>query len=330
MNANIAATIADLLYEYNSVTIPRFGGITTYYQASYHDPVTGKITPPSNTIEFNRNLVVDDGLLIDKIAKQYNLSYADASRQVEEFVTSLKEQLANGETVTLDKVGRFYQYNDLVQFTSADQNYNTESFGLPTITAKAAIPKTEDKVKFTTPVVAVAEETSTSSPTEYGQYVQWALIVLGAIALAIAAYTIWSNLSSKTPTEDIVEAPVPINEAAQTFEEEDNSSDVDTIVAAPVPTAAAEASIPRPVNTEAATPTTNAIKIIVVGAFDNKENAERQVMSIQKAGYVPYRFTRNGRRCIGIQYAYNQESEFNKVLADVRTRFAKDAWVLTD
>ncbi len=327
MSLNIAATIADLLYEYNSVTLPKFGGITTFYQASYHDPVTGKITPPSNTIEFNRNLVVDDGLLIDQVAKKNNLSYAEASRQVDQFVTDLKDRLANGETVPLNRIGRFYQYNDVVQFTAADQNYNAQSYGLPNLQAKPTIAKTVDKVKFSAPAIEPIEEASSKSPIEYGQYLQWTLIVLGAIAIAVAAYTIWSNLYSRSQGQDIVEAPSPIKE--NKFEE---NNEIDTIVAtpsAPIPTKN-ESRVANRINTEAATAVNSAIKIIVVGAFDSKENAERQVLAIQKAGYVPYRFTRSGRRCIGIQYAYSQENEFNKALSDVRRRFAKDAWVLTD
>ncbi len=66
--------ISDLLYCYDCVIIPDFGGFVANYRSAEIDKKRNILYPPSKGIIFNKNLVHNDGLLANKIAKDENTS----------------------------------------------------------------------------------------------------------------------------------------------------------------------------------------------------------------------------------------------------------------
>ena len=67
-NIKIDVYISDLLYSYDCVVIPDFGGFVANYASAKVQAVQHKITPPSKKISFNKNLRTNDGLLNNYIA----------------------------------------------------------------------------------------------------------------------------------------------------------------------------------------------------------------------------------------------------------------------
>ncbi len=347
---NIGLIVAELLYENNTVTIPKFGGISTRYKPSEHQSNVGKYAPPASTISFNPNLIIDDGLLIDQVAKMYQLTFLQATNAVHDFVKSIQVSLDKGETVNMEQIGQFYKQNDTIKFLPFENNHDKASFGLPTISVQPIL-ELDQKEKTTfakPPIQAVAPDTKNNVNIPK-QALQWTLLLLGAIGLGIAIYFLIQNINfgnSAISTEETSNTAQNQKEAATVEEEpvfQEEITEADTIRRAETPaiiqptrsTPIAPTTKPKEVPVNQKTVKSNnstgkQIKIIVVGAFDSSENAEKRVTEIQGAGYVPYRFTRNGRRCIGIEYQYQQEEDFIKTLQDVRNKFGKDAWVLTE
>ncbi len=347
---NIGLIVAELLHENNTVTIPKFGGISTCYKPSEHQNNVGKYAPPASTISFNPSLIIDDGLLIDQVAKTYRLTFSQATNAVHDFVKSIQILLDKGETVKMEQIGQFYKQNDTIKFLPSENNYNKESFGLPTISVQPILElDSKEKTSFVKPPIQAIAPDNKNNINIPKQALQWMLLLLGAIGLGIAIYFLVQNINfgnSAIITEEINTAAQDQKgsttvEEAPIFQEE--VTEVDTIRRSETPIISqptrsapiAPTTKPKevPVNQKTAksnNSTGKQIKIIVVGAFDSSENAEKRVTEIQSAGYVPYRFTRNGRRCIGIEYQYQQEEDFIKTLQDVRNKFGKDAWVLTE
>lgn len=347
---NIGLIVAELLYENNTVTIPKFGGISTRYKPSEHQSNVGKYAPPASTISFNPSSIVDDGLLIDQVAKTYQLTVSQATNAVHDFVKSTQTLLDAGETIKMEKIGQFYKQDNTIRFFPSENNYNKQAFGLPTISAQPILTANQkEKTTFTKPAIQAIAPASNSKINIPKQALQWTLMLLGAIGLVIAIYFLVQNINFGNNEIRTTEAnAINQNKEKETVIEEpifqEEVTEADTIRRSETPV------INQPSRSEPAAPTTKPkevpgnkkitatsnnsigkqIKIIVVGAFDSSENAEKRVAEIQSAGYTPYRFTRNGRRCIGIEYQYQKEEDFVRTLQDIRNKFGKDAWVLTE
>jgi hypothetical protein len=128
----IARHITSLLYDYECVVIPGFGGfITKTHHAEVH-PVKHQFKPPFKEVVFNPHLRTNDGLLLNHIARTENLSYQDAKRRLDRFVLKCLRELGNGRRIAFRKVGVLY-YDDQQQIVfEADQSQNflASSFGL--------------------------------------------------------------------------------------------------------------------------------------------------------------------------------------------------------
>ncbi|MDR0969686.1 MAG: SPOR domain-containing protein [Lentimicrobiaceae bacterium] len=128
----IASIIADLLYIHECVVIPGLGGFITQTHPAKVHLVKDQFKPPYKEIVFNPHLRANDGMLLNYIAQQDTLSYADAKLRLDRFVLKCLNELDKGNKISFRKIGRIY-YNEEKQFVfQADetQNYLADSFGL--------------------------------------------------------------------------------------------------------------------------------------------------------------------------------------------------------
>ena len=127
--------ISELLYSYDCVILPDFGGfISNYKPASLSDD--GKyIIPPSKAISFNKNLNNNDGLLINFIAERNNIDYNKSKQYVANFVSNLFLKLDNNNKYIFDKIGEvvFDKSMNLIFEPNTTDNYLSDSFGLSAI-----------------------------------------------------------------------------------------------------------------------------------------------------------------------------------------------------
>ncbi len=132
LNMKIAYYIADLLFEHECIVIPGLGGfISKEHPASVH-PVKHQFKPPYKEIVFNPHLRANDGMLLNFIAQQEQLSYGDAKQKLDRFVLKCLEELGNGRRITFRNIG-FIQYDEHRQIifqADENQNYLGSSFGL--------------------------------------------------------------------------------------------------------------------------------------------------------------------------------------------------------
>ncbi|MCB0579438.1 MAG: hypothetical protein KDD10_09040, partial [Phaeodactylibacter sp.] len=99
MQIDIGSHIAALLYEHNSVNIPGLGGFVSSYKTATADQVQGELHPPSKGLNFNSNLVADDGLLAQHLQEKLGISLTDANELVENYVKEVKEAIGRREIV---------------------------------------------------------------------------------------------------------------------------------------------------------------------------------------------------------------------------------------
>ncbi len=123
--------INDLLYEYDCVIVPEFGGFVSNYAAAKIHPTNHTFIPPSKNISFNKNLKNNDGLLANHIAITEKTSYSNAVKYLQLFTLNTNTKLKKGVKVTIEEVGTLYlDLERKIQFNPESTNHLLDSFGL--------------------------------------------------------------------------------------------------------------------------------------------------------------------------------------------------------
>lgn len=132
--------IRDLLYRYECVIIPDFGGFLTKTISARIDERSNTLHPPSKRLGFNSQLTENDGLLANYIASVDKVPYETATNFIKLEVEKWKEKLIN-QDVQLEEVGTFSLNNDknIVFDPDPNANFLTDSFGLTSIVAPTVL-----------------------------------------------------------------------------------------------------------------------------------------------------------------------------------------------
>ncbi|MEM6316388.1 MAG: HU family DNA-binding protein [Bacteroidota bacterium] len=343
MNIDITPYIKELLFESNNLVIPEFGALTLKYAPSTIDHVQGLLNPPTKSINFDKNLVVNDGKLINIIQEKHQVSQEEAKRQISRFVNIMKDQLDRREMVNIAGVGRLYKdFENNIQFIPDSTNFNKEAFGLPTVNFH---PILRDKVSAET-IVPSGSNTRTYKPQKAKTFAErfqdfieehsWVPAALAAILFLVIGGLVLSRVnfsSDDLANKKVNESPVEVTTSQETalVAEEENGTDEDAIDYAEEQ-ALAEAEDSDIIDTESSTLSPNQrIAVVSVGIFGSKSNAQRRIEQVYEYGYdaLPNKYTKKGKKLtqVGIQFAFETEEEFEETIRHIKKRF-KDAKVI--
>ena len=100
----LANYINDLLYRYDCVIVPDFGGFITNRIGAKVNKFTHTFTPPTKQISFNNLLKHNDGLLANYIASSENISFEKASTAISLSVIRWKNELQS-KSVEIQNLG---------------------------------------------------------------------------------------------------------------------------------------------------------------------------------------------------------------------------------
>ncbi|MGI9527390.1 MAG: hypothetical protein ACR2MS_09810 [Weeksellaceae bacterium] len=149
---NVQEYILELLYKYDCVIVPDFGGFVAQRKNAVFHPIDYTFDPPKKIVGFNNDLVHSDGLLAHAIAKKEGLSYSDAFNHITEMVNSWNRTLNSEKVLEIKGLGTFYKVQDNLEFKpNKDNNFSFDSFGMQPVKGSyilrkpEAITKTEAK-----------------------------------------------------------------------------------------------------------------------------------------------------------------------------------------
>lgn len=354
MQIDVGAAIAELLYEHDSVNIPGLGGLVAKYKSAAIDQVQGKIHPPSKDLNFNNNLVVNDGLLVNLIKEKHQLSYGDALKAVEEYVKGIKEAIAKREIVVFPNVGRLYMdYEKNLQFLPDNTNFNTDVYGLPTVQFYPVLRADQAKEKVATTTTAPIEDVLDKDDLtiQISKWFQKYLPYIGGLAMVLISLGLYFALSSDpsaSPNDNlkkVSDADHKINVSPSKVEDiedeaepdpslDEESSDVVTLI----PEDEDETDEGQPEKTKDSTPEINTeeptslpgakVCKIVVGSFGSKRNVEKLVEKIFEAGFEPYTEKAGSLTRVGVQMTYDDASEPKAALRTIRKKFDENAKIV--
>ncbi len=157
--------ISDLLYRYDLVIVPGFGGIIGRRKPARIDRDTYIFSPPYKDLSFNIQLQQNDGLLANYIADVNGISYEDSLQAIQKTVREWRRILQKEKRLKLDQIGIFSLIGDqkILFLALTTKNYLTEAYGLKSFVYKPLVVQ---------PVKQFTDKTSAEKNSEIAQSVE--------------------------------------------------------------------------------------------------------------------------------------------------------------
>ena len=285
----IAKYINDLLYRYDCVIVPNFGGFITNRIGAKVNPFTNNFYPPTKQISFNAHLKQNDGLLLNYIASVENISFEKAIIKINEAIFSWEETLKNKQVV-FDNIGNISlnENSQLIFEPKKNHNFLTNSFGLSVVSS----PKINNKEIPNKSIIPV-----------FVKYAAAAVILLGL------AYNVYDTGQEKKQL--------------------DFYSNQEKVLEKKIQTATFVISNPLPTIELNVTKRSSKAFHVVAGAFQFPENAKRKVSQLKKKGFNAKILGVNkwGLTQVSFDSFYSRKKAYS-ILATIKKDVSKDAWIL--
>ena len=130
---NINDILKELLILHDCVIFPNLGGFVGQYSPAKLNSHDLSYEIPYKQILFNKNLVNNDGLLANAIAKKNNLSYDMAQEEISALLVHIKKDLKLRKQFSFDGIGILYEDNGILNFKQKSENLLIDSYGLKPI-----------------------------------------------------------------------------------------------------------------------------------------------------------------------------------------------------
>ncbi len=304
----LAEYISDLLYRYECVIVPDFGGFVTNTKSAKVSSYSHTFYPPHKKLTFNNHLKNNDGLLANYISSVDKMPFKCAMNFIKFEVKQWKEELLNTDLV-LDKIGKLSLKDEIILFEPQTEiNYLTESFGLSNVVSsevkREVYKKQVEQIEKKAPILIT--EQAKKSP-DYLKYA--AIFLLGLSVLGFGGNELYKNYKNNqqlaADKEIKKRTDAKIQEA--TF-----------IVSDELPSVLLNVS-------RTAYP-----YHVIAGAFRFPENADNKVKQLKSQGF-------KNARILGVNQwgltqvsfdSYDSRSEALQNLSTVRVSMDKDAWLL--
>ena len=295
----LANYINDLLYRYDCVIIPNFGGFVTNTIGARVNTTTHTMYPPKKQLTFNAYLQHNDGLLANYIASNKNISFEQATAFIAEEVTKWNKDMKNA-TIEVASVGSLSlnEAGQVVFEPNLSSNFLTASFGLAEVSTPSVERVKEVKVKS---LPATSEEKNKTIP----------LYIKRAAAAAVfvgVAYVGWNGFQNQQQQELLANQEESVQKKIQsaTF-----------VIDNPLPT----------INLNVTKEAKNFH--IIAGAFQDIQNAENKLAELQEKGYDASIIGKNKFGLTQVAFAsYTTRAEARKALETIKEMVSEDAWLL--
>lgn len=280
---DLGSHIVRLLFEHDCVIVPGFGGFVANYCDASHDESSHTFFPPSKKIVFNSNLSHNDGLLINHVATQLNVEYAEAEQLVMQSVDEAWLKLEKGETLKIEGIGSF-RFNDdtlLVFEPHLVENMLTESYGLTSFRFPPLNYQSHTEAVINNDNIKKMPVIDTKKVLRYAAII----VPLAALIGLIPVYRQHSQQNA-----GVMVAPTPTNIPIEdTISATNTELSVDNAIEASTDKRAALFYNETPVSSTAANKKKeqpqNCVYYIIGGSFKDKANADKYVKKYTKAGF---------------------------------------------
>ncbi|MCK5815304.1 MAG: SPOR domain-containing protein [Flavobacteriaceae bacterium] len=312
----IDSYISELLYRYNCVIVPNFGGFITNEISAKINSTTHTFYPPTKQISFNRYLQNNNGLLANYIATVNNISFSKALGIIEENVEKWNQSLQN-EALELEKIGTLSLNTEgnILFEPLVSENYLTNSFGLssctvPLVNRPLANRPLANRPKVVKKPVIVLDPVLSDDVSRRKMPVFLKVAASAAILFAIGSFT-WNNYNQKQYQEQLITEQLQQKEVNQKIQE------ATFVIQNPLPTITL--NITKEVNQYH----------IIAGAFRNPINANNKVQQLISSGFDAQILGINKWGLTQVSFAsFNSKIEARTQLKQIKKSISSDAWLL--
>ena len=304
----LAKYISDLLYRYECVIVPNFGGFVTNEISAKVNHFTHTFHAPSKQLTFNSHLQNNDGLLANYIATSKNISYSEAITIIEKEVESWKSSLTN-EALELENIGYFHTNKEgkLIFDPTTIINYLASSFGLSPYVSPAikriAYKEKVTNLKTVTPIIN-SETNQRKTPV----FIKYAAAAAFIFALGTVG---WKEYQKFEYTNLVAQSIQQQQRVEKTVQE------ATFVINNPLPT----------ITLNVAKQTYN--YHIIAGAFRYPANAEKKLQQLLQKGFNAKILGINKWNLTQVSYeSFNSKNSAINSLNSIRKSDSKDAWLL--
>ncbi len=295
----LANYINDLLYRYDCVIVPDFGGFVTNKIGAKMNETTQTFYPPKKQITFNSYLKHNDGLLANYIASNKNISFEDATVFIAKNVALWRKEIET-KSIEVASVGTLSlnEEKQVVFEPNASSNFLIESYGLSEVES-AEVKRFKGEVK---PLPIVTEEKENTIPVFFKR---------AAVAAVLVgfAYVGLNSIQNQQQKELLANQEEAVQKKIQsaTF-----------VIDNPLPTINLNVTKQGSKNFH-----------IIAGAFQEVENAEKKLAELQEQGYDAKIVGKNNFGLTQVCFtSYNTKEEARKALEQIKETVSEDAWLL--
>ena len=260
----LSTYISDLLYRYECVIVPDFGGFVTNNKSAIISSHSNTFYPPHKLITYNAHLKNNDGLLANYIASVDKMPFEHAMNFIKFEVNQWREELRDTD-LFLEKIGKFSLDNNnaIIFEPQSDVNYLTAAYGLSALVSPEIkreiyikqVEKREEKV----PILVSEQAKETHNYLKYA-----AIFLLGLSVLGFGGNEIYKDYKNK---QQIIVAQKEQKQVETKIQQ------ATFIVSEALPSVSLIVSLDKkPYH-------------VIAGAFRYPENAVRKVNQLLKKGY---------------------------------------------
>ena len=294
--------IKDLLYRYDCVIVPNFGGFVTNRIGARLDKNANTFYPPKKQITFNSHLKINDGLLANYIVSAENVSYDVALENINKLVSNWKNQLKEG-VLEISDLGslKLNDRNKIIFEPNNQVNYLSEAFGLASYQVSPIQEKEAAKVIPLQPFAK--QETKRKSVPAFIKYAATAAILLTLGFAGFNGYQDYQNQQILADQEKALEKKIQ----SATF-----------VISDPLPAIKLNVTKEKPKPFH-----------VVAGAFQFPENAQKKVAQLKKKGFEASILGVNKWGLTEVAFAsYADRNEAINSLYKIQDTISEDAWLL--
>ena len=130
----ISYHIFHLLQEHDCVIVPNFGAFVARNISAKISHDGSRIYPPNKEITFNKTLIKSDGLLINEISSNENISYEMANDKLNNWVVKSHKKISKQGYIEIKNIGSISLENDKYIFTPSQNSiFLKSSYGLNSV-----------------------------------------------------------------------------------------------------------------------------------------------------------------------------------------------------
>ncbi|MDT8418432.1 MAG: SPOR domain-containing protein [Lutibacter sp.] len=298
--------ISDLLYRYECVIVPNFGGFVTNEISAKVNHFTHTFYPPSKQLTFNSHLQNNDGLLANYVATAKNISYSEALEVIEKEVAEWN-LLLNVEVLELENIGSFKlnKEHKLIFEPTNSLNYLTSSFGLGSYVSPA-IKRVVYKEKIKQLETSSTGETKRKTPA----FIKYAATAAILFALGTVGWNEYQKIEYKNLVAEVEQQQQKVEKTIQ---------EATFVISNPLP------AITLNITKE----TFN--YHIIAGAFRTPENAEKKLQQLLEKGYNARILGINKWDLTQVSFeSFTTEDEAINKMRIIHKTESEDAWLLVN